>query len=251
MISPATMSLNPAVIELDVGPASRCPLWVTSGHVRVHQPMSALPPKADMCTALVHVCFGPKADILQCGRNWCTIRSPHRRGTAVIVTEGLRVLRLRNGMQIVGLVISWAVAIGIIGIGIGYAAKSEMNATGFGLPRLPEREARGWWQVKGVRDIVSGVLIIVAIITARADLWWLILVFSLIPLGDALVVLTNGGRKSAAFGIHGATAAAMIIAALLWITALPAVALGSGQGIVAGETSSPEVALSQRSTPES
>ena len=25
--------------------------------------MSALPPKADMCGALVHVCFGPKADI--------------------------------------------------------------------------------------------------------------------------------------------------------------------------------------------
>jgi hypothetical protein len=43
----------------------------------------------------------------------------------------------------------------------------------------------------------------------------LVLVLSLIPLGDALVVLTNGGRKSAAFGIHGATAAAMIIAALL------------------------------------
>jgi hypothetical protein len=57
--------------------------------------------------------------------------------------------------------------------------------------------------------------VIVAIITARADLWRLILVLALIPLGDALVVLTNGGRKSAAFGIHGATAAAMIIAALL------------------------------------
>ena len=25
--------------------------------------MSALPPKADMCVALAHVCFGPKADI--------------------------------------------------------------------------------------------------------------------------------------------------------------------------------------------
>ena len=90
-------------------------------------------------------------------------------------------------MQIVGLVIAWAVAIGIIGIGIGYAAKSEMNATRFGLLQLPEREARGWWQVKGVRDIVSGVLVIVAITTARSDLWWLILVLSLIPLGDALV----------------------------------------------------------------
>ena len=92
-------------------------------------------------------------------------------------------------MQIVGLVISWAVAIGIIGIGIGYAAKSEMNATGFGLPQLPEREARGWWQVKGVRDIVSGILVIVAIITARADLWWLILVLSLIH-GDFKVAET-------------------------------------------------------------
>jgi hypothetical protein len=29
----------------------------------VHQLMSALPPKADMCSALAHVCFGPKADI--------------------------------------------------------------------------------------------------------------------------------------------------------------------------------------------
>ena len=28
-----------------------------------HQPMSALPPKADMCSALADVCFGPKADI--------------------------------------------------------------------------------------------------------------------------------------------------------------------------------------------
>jgi hypothetical protein len=25
--------------------------------------MSALPPKADMCSALAYVCFGPKADI--------------------------------------------------------------------------------------------------------------------------------------------------------------------------------------------
>jgi hypothetical protein len=25
--------------------------------------MSALPPKADMCSALAHVCFGPKADV--------------------------------------------------------------------------------------------------------------------------------------------------------------------------------------------
>jgi hypothetical protein len=90
-------------------------------------------------------------------------------------------------------------------------------AATFGLPRLPEKDARGWWQVKGVRDIVSGLLLIVAIFTASTELWWLILVLSLIPLGDAAVILANRGRKSAAFGIHGATAAGMIIAALLLV----------------------------------
>jgi len=29
-----------------------------------HNCMSALPPKADMCSALAHVCFGPEADIM-------------------------------------------------------------------------------------------------------------------------------------------------------------------------------------------
>jgi len=29
----------------------------------LHQPMSALPPKADICSALSDVRFGPKADI--------------------------------------------------------------------------------------------------------------------------------------------------------------------------------------------
>jgi hypothetical protein len=33
-----------------------------SGHVPMV--MSALPPKADMCSALAHVCFGPKADMI-------------------------------------------------------------------------------------------------------------------------------------------------------------------------------------------
>jgi hypothetical protein len=55
---------------------------------------------------------------------------------------------------------AWVVAIGIIGIGIAYVAKSETNPVidGFGLPRLLERDERGWRQVKGVRNIASGLL---------------------------------------------------------------------------------------------
>ena len=39
------------------------------------RPMSALPPKADMCGAVAHVCFGPKADI-----GPASIRRPDFRG---------------------------------------------------------------------------------------------------------------------------------------------------------------------------
>src|SRR5512135_3075164 len=45
--------------------AGRVAATSTSGHKRTFPPqkvMSALPPKADMCGALAHVCFGPIAD---------------------------------------------------------------------------------------------------------------------------------------------------------------------------------------------
>jgi hypothetical protein len=55
-----------------VGPSSEFRHWRCKTNVRygplVHMVASnldaALPPKADMCTALAHVCFGPKADIM-------------------------------------------------------------------------------------------------------------------------------------------------------------------------------------------
>src|SRR5262249_46662785 len=51
---------------------NRCPLWVISGRDRVH-PMSALPPKADMCGATRDVRFGPIADIAGLGMRRCTL----------------------------------------------------------------------------------------------------------------------------------------------------------------------------------
>ena len=41
----------------------------------VHQPMSALPPKADMCSALAHFRFVPKADIATITNVQAAIRS--------------------------------------------------------------------------------------------------------------------------------------------------------------------------------
>ncbi|MFC7485126.1 DUF4267 domain-containing protein [Knoellia sp. CPCC 206453] len=118
-------------------------------------------------------------------------------------------------LHTVGLVISWIVSLGIIGIGMAYWRRSESNAVGFGLPVLPHPEARGWWQVKGIRDIGSGLIVIVMIFAAPAALGWVILVEAIIPLGDAVLVLANGGRRSVAFGVHGATSVAMMLAAAM------------------------------------
>ena len=45
-----------------------CPLWVISGHRRADLGMSALPPKADMFSVEIDVCFVPIADIAQAGK---------------------------------------------------------------------------------------------------------------------------------------------------------------------------------------
>ncbi|MFD4294860.1 DUF4267 domain-containing protein [Rhodococcus sp. NPDC058505] len=113
----------------------------------------------------------------------------------------------------IGLALAWVGALGILGIGIAYLAKNAGNAAGFGLPTSLAPEARGWWQVKGIRDATTGILGIVFILAARDQLALLLLVLALIPLGDMVIVLANGGNRKSAYGIHGATAVAMLVAA--------------------------------------
>jgi hypothetical protein len=42
-------------------------------------------------------------------------------------------------------------------------------------------------------------------------LGWFMLVATIIPISDAVIVLQRGGRRAIAFGVHGSTAAAMVI----------------------------------------
>jgi hypothetical protein len=74
--------------------------------------------------------------------------------------------------------------------------------------------------VKGVRDIASG-LIVGILIAAGAThlLGWVLLAAIIIPLADAAIVLRNGGPKSIAWGVHGSTAAVMLVTAALLLIA--------------------------------
>jgi hypothetical protein len=46
-------------------------------------------------------------------------------------------------------------------------------------------------------------------------LGWALVAVAITPIADALIVLTNGGKRATAFGVHGVTAAVLIAAGLV------------------------------------
>lgn len=107
-------------------------------------------------------------------------------------------------------------ALGIIFIGVRYLSAPLTMAPSFGLP-LPEAGQNiPWWlRLKGSRDIVSGLLVLVFMAwDGHRALGIVLMVEALIPIGDMSLVLAAGGRASTAYGIHGLTAVLMAAAAI-------------------------------------
>jgi hypothetical protein len=86
-------------------------------------------------------------------------------------------------------------------------------ATGYGVPATQDR---AYLTIKGVRDSSYGLigLALLAFVGAQAEAWFM-LVVALVPIGDTFVVLRNGGTRATAFGIHFATAVAVLVSAAL------------------------------------
>jgi hypothetical protein len=108
------------------------------------------------------------------------------------------------------------VALAIIAIGTLYIASPLTAARSFGLP-LPESGTNiAWWlRLKGVRDIVSGLAVLAFMMwSAPSGVGLILLVEAIIPVGDMLVILAAKGSTKSAFGMHGVTAAIMVLAAI-------------------------------------
>lgn len=108
------------------------------------------------------------------------------------------------------------VAFAIIAIGLVYLMNPRAATQSFGLP-LPEAGANiAWWlRLKGVRDIVAGLVVLAAMSWGESRLLGVaLLIEAIIPLGDMALILAARGSARRAFGIHGLTAALMILAAL-------------------------------------
>ena len=119
-------------------------------------------------------------------------------------------------MHRLALGIALLVALGIIAIGTQYVVSPRTATRSFGLP-LPEDGANiAWWlRLKGVRDIVSG-LIVLAFMAwgAPREVGLILFVLAIIPVGDMLLILAAKGSTKSAFGIHGLTAVLMVLAAI-------------------------------------
>ena len=120
-------------------------------------------------------------------------------------------------MLITGYTLSGIVAVAIIVIGARFIVAPRVAAAGYGVPADPDqRSVRAYLTVKGVRDIASGLFVIILMAAGATQLLgWIILAATVIPVADAAIVLRNGGTKAIAFGVHGATAVAMLITTAL------------------------------------
>ena len=118
----------------------------------------------------------------------------------------------------IALIVAALIAVGIIVIGGFYLLAPDRILGGFGLkPPASDADTLAWLRLKGVRDIVSGLVVLTMMLIA--DRWLVgiaLLVFAIIPFGDMSIILRSGGSKSQAFSIHGLTCAVMLVVGL-WL----------------------------------
>jgi Domain of unknown function (DUF4267) len=114
------------------------------------------------------------------------------------------------------------IAVGIMVIGCFYLVSPERISGTFGLkPPASDADTRAWLRLKGIRDAVAGLVVLIMMLTAdRQSLGVALLVLAIIPFGDMSIILGSGGSKSRAFSIHGVTCAVMLVIGPLLIHAL-------------------------------
>ena len=113
-------------------------------------------------------------------------------------------------------------AVAIIVIGCFYLISPERMTESFGLkPPASDADTRAWLRPKGIRDVVSGLVVLTMMLTTDTRSVGIApLVEAIVPLGDMSILLGSGGSRSKAFSVHGATCAVMLVAGLLSIHAI-------------------------------
>ncbi|MBW4093923.1 MAG: DUF4267 domain-containing protein [Acidobacteria bacterium] len=103
----------------------------------------------------------------------------------------------------------------ILFIGVRFLLAPQVAIAGFGVPA--DRQ-RALMSIKGVRDITSGIVPLAVLAAGGTHVFgWALLAAAITPVGDAIVVVTNGGTLRHALTVHAVTAVALIVVGLVLI----------------------------------
>jgi Domain of unknown function (DUF4267) len=134
-------------------------------------------------------------------------RKTGRRHGAVVLTK-------------LGYGLSGLLGAGIIVIGGRFLVSPQAAASAYGITNeqgAPNSDP--YLAAKGVRDIASGVATFVLLAAGKPhNLGRYLVAASIIPVGDAAIVLRGDGPKATAYGVHGTTAAVMLGTAALLLS---------------------------------
>lgn len=120
-------------------------------------------------------------------------------------------------MHLVALVVALLAVVAILAIGIRFLLAPSVAMSGYGIAPGSERALT---EIKGVRDITSGVVLLVMwAAVGRQALGWALIAMTITPVADAVIVLRNGGKLATALTVHGLTAVLVLAAGLILATA--------------------------------
>ena len=117
----------------------------------------------------------------------------------------------------IGYVLAGLAAVGIVFLGARFLIAPRVAAAGYGvLPDVDQAAVRAYLSVKGIRDIATGLFVIILMVARETHLLgWVMLAATTIPLADAAIVLRSGGSRAIAFGVHGVTAVVLLVTTAL------------------------------------
>ncbi|SEP63434.1 DUF4267 domain-containing protein [Microlunatus flavus] len=116
-------------------------------------------------------------------------------------------------MSIAALVVAIAGCLFILFIGARFLIAPAVATAGFG---VPQDRPRAFTSTKGVRDITSGIVPLVVLAAGGPHVFgWALLAATITPVGDAIIVVTNGGTLRHALSVHASTALVLVVAGLV------------------------------------
>jgi Domain of unknown function (DUF4267) len=116
-------------------------------------------------------------------------------------------------MHLAALILALIGCVGSIALGSRFLIAPREATRDFG---LAADDFRGLAYVGGVRNITSAVVMLVVwAVAGSVTFGWALVAAALTPIADAAIVLSKGGKLSAALGRHGLAAGLLIAVGLI------------------------------------